>query len=181
LDLTAYDTSVLVWLFVALGIAVSVLFIAFYLNCCNWQFSKIVLAVLYTVFDLFLLLAGVAVFSFRGQVLEQLGDLWSDSADSSIERYFERKLKCCGFKTQPPARNCSFDSRLCFDVLEEQLAEYSGWIGGILMGLFAVLLIGVAIAFCRSCAKPPPPADYMKSQEMAQIQAQLNEGGNIWF
>jgi hypothetical protein len=181
LELTAYDTSVLVWLFVALGIAVSVLFIAFYLNCCNWRFSRILLGILYAIFDLFLLLAGIAVFSFRTEVLDRLGDIWSDDVDSSIERYFERRLKCCGFKTTPKGRECAADSRLCFDVLEEELARYSGWIGGILMGLFALLLVGVGIAFYRSCAKPPVSEDYLKAQELAQIQSQLNDGGNIWF
>jgi hypothetical protein len=166
---------------VALGVAVSVLFIAFYLNCCQWRFTKILLAALYTIFDLFLLAAGVAVFSFRRQVLDRLGDLWVDDVDSSIEENFEQKLDCCGFKTQPPYRSCEADTRVCYDVLEEELARYSAWIGGIAIALFVLLLIGVCIAYYRACAKPPPPEDFVKSQEMAQIQAQLNEGGSIWF
>jgi hypothetical protein len=181
LDLTAYDTSILVWLFVALAVAVSVLFVALYLNCCQWRFAKILLAVIYTIFDLFLLIAAISVFTFRSQVLEQLGGIWSSESGSSIGRYFEKEFDCCGFKTQPPEAKCPPNKRVCFDALGEQLKRYSGWIGGILIVLFFVLLVGVGIAFFRSCPRAEPADDFVKSQEMAQIQAQLNEGGNIWF
>jgi hypothetical protein len=181
LEVTQYDTNVLVWLFVALGISVSVLFIAFYLNCCYWRFTKILLAVLYTIFDLILLCASVAVLSFRSQVLDTIGALWSDNVDSSIERYFEKKLNCCGFREQLPEYNCQPDMPICYDVLEEDLKRYSWWIGGILIGLTVILMVGVGIAYFRACAKPPTPDDIVKSQEMAQIQAQLTEDSSIWF
>jgi hypothetical protein len=177
LDLTAYDTNVVVWLFVAFAISVVVLFLALYLNCCRWRYSKVSLAVLYTFFDLFLLLAAVAVFSFRTQVVDQLGTLWTQQAQSSIVRYLEERLHCCGFSegcpgpAQPPA---------CAPVLEAELAKYSGWIGAILIALFVVLLVGVVIAYYRSCVRPTPD-QREKEQEMSQIQAQLNEGGNVWF
>jgi hypothetical protein len=178
--LTSYDTSVLVWLFVALAVAVSVLVVALYLNCCQWRFAKIFLTVIYTIFDLFLLIAAISVFTFRSEVLEQLGGLWSSESGSSIGRYFEREFDCCGFKQNPEAK-CPPNKRACFDALEEQLTRYSGWIGGILIALFVVLLVGVGIAFFRSCPRAEPADDFEKSQEMAQIQAQLNEGGSIWF
>jgi hypothetical protein len=177
LDLTAYDTDVIVWLFVAFAISVVVLFVALYLNCCRWRYSKLFLAILYTLFDLFLLLAAVSVFTFRSQVIEQLEGLWTQQAQSSIVRYFEKKLKCCGFKNQT---NCNEGLPTCFTRLEAELTKYSGWIGAILIALFVILLAGVVIAYYRSCVKATPD-EREKEQELSQIQEQLNEGGNVWF
>jgi Na+-transporting methylmalonyl-CoA/oxaloacetate decarboxylase gamma subunit len=173
MELTPFDASVLVWLFVALAISVTVLFVAFYLKCCPWKYSKMVLAIIYAVYDVALLVAAIAVFTMKSSILGNLGSMWNKDPESAFVRYLEGKLKCHGFSGP--------EEGTCEGPLTDLLSKSSGWVGGVLIALFLVLLAGVIIAFYRALAKRKPAPDDVKSQEMAQIQAQLNEGGTMWF
>jgi hypothetical protein len=177
MDLTAFDTSVLVWLFVALSVSVTVLFVVFYLKCCPWQYNKLVLAVVYLLFDAALLAAIIAVFVMRSSLLDGIAGAWSP--DSSFIAYLEEKLHCCGYTSQDD-RDCKDVNTICHDAIDRLITEYSGWVGGILIGLFVLLTIGVIIAFYRACVKPKP-RDQIKAQDIAQVEDMLNDGQTIWF
>jgi hypothetical protein len=177
MDLTALDTSVLVWLFVALAIAVTALFVVFYLKCCPWQYNKLVLAIVYLVFDSALLAAIIAVFVMRSSLLNSLAGAWS--SDSSVIAELEGKLHCCGYKNQDN-RACENVTALCYDAIDKLLSDYSGWVGGVIIGLFVLLTVGVVIAFYRACAEPDRRDD-VKTQEITQVEEPLNERETIWF
>ena len=179
LELTPLDTSVLVWLIVALCITASVLFTALYLTCCQWKAGKILLAVIYTIFDLFLLLAAVCVFALRSTVLQQIGKMWTDQKQSSIVLYFEELLNCCGFNERPA--HCAEGTVSCYDRLNFYLSKYNAVIGGVLLGLFALLLVGVVISYIRAFSKPPRKEEDTKAQEMQEIQENLNIGSTVWY
>jgi hypothetical protein len=179
LDVTPFDTSILVWLIVALCISTFVLSSALYLTCCNLNYGKLILAILYTAFDLFVLFAGIAIIALRPSILAQIGKFWADGGDSGIVLSLERRFDCCGFNEQH-ARECG-DKQNCHTALDKRLAQSSGAAGGSLLAVFVVLLIGVIISYIRALKKPPLVLDSTKSNEMVQIQEKLTQGSTVWF
>jgi hypothetical protein len=179
LDVTPFDTSILAWLIVALCISTFVLSSALYLTCCNLKYGKLILAVLYTAFDLFVLFAGIAIFTLRPSILVQIGKFWTNHDQSGIVLSLEKGFDCCGFN-QNAARDCG-DKQTCYTALNRQLTQSSGAIGGSLLAVFVVLLVGVIISYIRALRKPPTGPDSTKSNEMVQIQEKLTHGSTIWF
>jgi hypothetical protein len=179
LDATPFDTSILVWLIVALCISTFVLSSALYLTCCNLKYGKLILAILYTAFDLFVLFAGIAIIALRPSILAQIGKFWADGGQSGIALSLEERFGCCGFN-QPPARDCG-DKQSCYTAIERQLAQSSGAIGGSLLSVFVLLLVGVVISYIRVLKEPPTVPDSTKSNEMVQIQEKLTQGSTVWF
>jgi hypothetical protein len=165
---------------VALCIATFVLSTALFLNCCNLKYGKLVLAFLYAAFDLFLLAAAVAVLALRPVVIEEIGILWSDAESSSLVAYLEEQFHCCGFYEQP-THDCKDPGETCYDVIDTEFARYSGIIGGVLIGVFLLLLVGVVISFIRALAKPSRRKEPPRAREMAQIQEKLSHDVPNWF
>jgi hypothetical protein len=180
LELTPLDASILVWLIVALCISTFVLFSALFLNCCNLKYGKLVLACLYAAFDLFVLAVAIGVLALRPVVVEEIGALWTDVESTSLVVYLEEQFDCCGFYERP-SHDCKERTQTCYDVIDSQLAQYSGVAGGVMLGMFVLLLVGVVISFIRALAKRGKPKETPKGREMAQIQEKLTHEGPSWF
>jgi hypothetical protein len=180
LELTALDTRILVWMIVAFCVSAVVLASALYLTCCTLKYSKLILAILYTIFDLFVLLVAIAVLALRPTILEAIGSIWSDESQSAIVQYFEEKLNCCGFN-QKPSHDCKGRTESCSAAIDSQIAKYSGVIGGISIALFIVLLAGVVVSFVRALKAPAVVADESKTQEITQLNEKLTADSQFWF
>jgi hypothetical protein len=179
LELTPLDASLLVWLVVALCIATFVLCSALFLACCNLKYGKLVLAVLYALFDLFILAAAIAILALRATVLDEIGALWADAESSALVGYLEDHFQCCGFYEAP--HSCRYGGQTCFNVIDTELARYSGAVGGALIALAVLLLVAVVVSFVRAFAKPGRRREPPRAQEMAQIQEKLTREGPSWF
>ena len=183
LELTPLDTSIFVWMVVALCAACVVLCSALYLTCCKWKYAKLILAIIYTIFDLVILLAAISVFALRSSLLKQIGRMWTDEGQSSIVLYFEEMFNCCGYN-EKPSHDCGNRTMSCYETLNNYLAAYSSGIGGILVGIFIILLVGVIISYIRAFSKPEINTDDMQSTSN-QIGEPLNMGRDgalaVWF
>jgi hypothetical protein len=180
LDLTPLDTSILVWMIVAFCVSTVVLFSALYLVCCNLKYGKLVLAVLYTVFDLFILFLALAILVLRPSVVKEIGNVWNDEGQSSIVVYLEEKFDCCGFN-QKPDHDCKERTESCRTVIDAQLSKYSTVIGGSLIGGFVLFLVAVVLSFVRALKRPPEVVDESKSEEIRQFQDRLAPDSQFWF
>jgi hypothetical protein len=165
---------------VALCVAVFVLFAALYLSCCPWQHARLVLAILFTLFDVFILLAAICIFALRGTVLTEIGYIMSDESQSAIVIWFEEQFDCCGFN-EHPSHDCGSRTQNCYNVLDAKLQASSGAIGGILIAIFVVLLVAVVYSYIRVFKKPGALSTPGQSKELAEIQERLATQHSVWF
>jgi hypothetical protein len=180
LELTPLDTSILVWMIVALCISTVILFSALYLICCDLKTGKLILAGLYTVFDLFILFIAIAILALRPSIVEEIGKAWTDESQSSIVVYLEEQFECCGFN-QKPNRDCKERTESCRTAIDDQLEKYSGLIGGILIGAFAVFAVAVVLSYFRALKKPAGTVEDNKTEEIRQFQDKLAPESQFWF
>jgi hypothetical protein len=181
LDLIPLDSSVLVWLIVALCISVTVLICALYLQFCLWKYGRLVLAILYTIFDFFLLLAGIVILVWHKSVVNYLGGLWVTDGNGAIVQYIEQKLNCCGFDTDPEDRDCNGRISRCSLVLEDTLGKYGTIIGSIFIVFFVLLLVGVVMSYIRALAQPHVREVLELPSGSTEIKDELTGDSTVWF
>jgi hypothetical protein len=180
LELTPLDASVLVRLILALCVSTLILFTAQFLTCCRLKYGRLALAVLYTLFDLFVLLCAIATLALRSVILNMVGQIWTDDGQSSIVLLLEERLGCCGFN-QIPNHDCPGRNKSCHTALDQKLRKYSGAMGGSLVALFLIFLVGVVVSYIRAFSNQPGAAAGARSHEMVQIQEKLTREETVWF
>jgi hypothetical protein len=180
LELTPLDASGLVRLILALCASTFVLFTAQFLTCCRLKYGRLALAVLYTLFDLFILLCAIATLALRSAILDELGRIWTDDGQSSIVLLLEERLDCCGFN-QNPNHDCAGRTQSCYTAIDQRLAQHSGAIGGSLVGFFLIFLVGVVLSYIRAFSNQQGAAAGARSHEMVQIQEKLTREETVWF
>jgi hypothetical protein len=181
LELTRLDTSILVALIVGLCGSAILLFSALYLVWCHLRYGKLVLAISYTIFDLFILVIGIAILAMEpSDLLRQIGRMWTDESESSILLFLEEQFNCCGFN-QVPLHDCKGRTQSCFNVFDSVLSRFGVLIGGTLIGVFLLLLVCIVISYIRALKKPPPVSGILRGQEMNSLQERLTGESVTWF
>jgi hypothetical protein len=166
LELNSSDSKILTGVIAAFCFSVMLFFSALYLTFGQCRFSKLILAIVFTICDLGCLAAAITTFCLSTEVLKIFGKVWTDSSNSAIVLYFEKKWNCCGFNTWP-SHDCERRSRSCYEVLSEWLSRSSTAVGGVFMVAFVVLLVGVVVAYIRAFRQGNEPAGE-KQDELRQ-------------
>jgi hypothetical protein len=180
LALTPLDATILVWMIVAFCASAVVLATALFLACCDFRYGKLALAVLYALFDAFVLLVAIAVLALRPSIVAEVGKAWADDGQSAIVAYLEEQFDCCGFDAAP-AHDCKGRTQRCSAAVDERLAKYGGVIAGIAIAVFVLLLAGVVVSCIRALRAPAVVADESKTEEITQLNERLTPDAQFWF
>jgi hypothetical protein len=178
--LSEVDATVLTWLIIALCISLTVLISALYLQFCLWKYGKLVLAILYTIFDAFLLAAGVTILVSSGGIISYIGTFWTKDPNGPIVQFIEDSLQCCAFDVLPDNKYCDTNIPRCYTILSDTFGRYSNIVGGVFVGLFAALLVGVVVSYKRALKKPTVH-EIEQEERKAQWSEPLNDDGTVWF
>lgn len=193
--LTEIDTSILAWLIVAFCISVVALFYALINQFSDWKYSKLIMGIIFSLFDILLLFLAILLFTFRSNAIAKFGELWtSTTTQSAIVQYFEDYFKCCGFDENTNI-HCGSDDQihpkiyksdedvetpkpLCLDEITSSLNTNANFLGSIIIALFALLLFVIILTFINAYRQLKRPED----PELTDIQGQLNSNDvAIWF
>ena len=191
--LTKFDTSILTWLIVAFCISVVALFYALIAQFCNWKYSKLIMGIIFTFFDLLLLFLGITIFVLRNKIIYEVGTLWEpSSSQSAVVLYLESYFNCCGFDEntnthcnneiipmdQGSIGNQETKKPLCEDIITSSLNTNGNFLASIIFTLFTLLLIVIIFTFISAYRQLKRPED----PELTDIQGQLNSGDmSVWF
>lgn len=149
LNMTELDREIMVGLIISQCVSVVLWVWTFYIMCCGLAYWRLVLAIVYTIFDLVFLGLTIAIFGLRPLVLKYIGQMWTDKGQSAIVIYLEEALNCCGFNDLP-GHDCGLRTASCHDAIASWLTTNDGTIGGISGGVFIVLLCGVVLGYVRA-------------------------------
>lgn len=189
LPLTELDTTILTWLIVAFCISVVVFFYALIIQFLNWKYSKLFIGIIFAIFDLFLLFCGLAIFTLRPKIINDIGTLWSKtSSQSSIARYFESYYNCCGFdentnlhcnlNNQTDSTNNHFNDELTsVGLCKDAIISSVNFLGIVIIILFSILLIVVIFTFVGAYRQLKHPED----PELTEMQQSNYNDPVVWY
>lgn len=170
LPLAGIDTTILTWLIVAFCISIVVLIYSVSILFWNWKYSKLCLAIILGLFDIFLLILAIVLLTLKDSTLSKIEVLWSNTPKSSLVDFIEKTYKCCGFDVNTSDHCGVIDKTnsdqeeyrlpLCNEVLLNIMNNNRMLIGIILLVIEAILLGCDIIAFyngikeCRNVLEP---------------------------
>lgn len=153
LEYTSLDTSLFMYLVIALCVTALILFYSLFSLCWDCRFTRISLAIVFMIYDLAIGAMTVLIFLFEDRIIANVKKIWMMAETSGTIHYIQEKLNCCGYDSETTLQ-CSPGVQYCGTLLEDQFRKYKNIIGGSLAGFFVVILIGVIYAFYRACASP---------------------------
>jgi hypothetical protein len=176
--LVEYDNRLLVFLIIALVVAILVFIFGLYVSCLQKVALRTILTIVFLVVDLAVLALAVFVFVGKDSIISSISGLWSlkRSSDLAIVVALQDAFTCCGW--EGPGPNCTTTNPPCKEVIEPDFDKNAKVIGGALLGFGVLLLLGVILAFKLVCCGKADDDDDQKSLSQSNYTAPLNDDSN---
>jgi hypothetical protein len=152
------DTRVLVYSVIGLVASIIVFVLAIVISVARKRCLLGTLSVVFLIFALAMLGAGITGFAFKKKILNTIALIWDPKDDRpgtlAVRSALEQSFDCCHWNSSLwPIENCSVGAVNCSDVIEPDYNKYSGYGFGGLIGFGVILLLCVILGFFISCSK----------------------------
>ena len=119
-------------------------------SCIDSKLTKTIVSIITMIFDLIFLVLGISMFVFKDEIDPFMKENWNEMAEP-IQDLF----KCCNYSTEIVTVNTTgckegYD-KTCDQEIQKKLVDDSNIIGGISIGIFAILLVIIILLLIWGC------------------------------
>lgn len=150
-----YDQKIFAVLVTFSIVSAGVLAFSLYAAICGKSCAKVVLSILFIIYDIFILIIGISLLASKSTYMHSFEDVFKE-AGKIYEQFkkkedIERDYDCCGYDINDSyGEDCPNSSLPCKPFIEKEINTFMFVVGILALLLFILLTVGIVLSFVEA-------------------------------